>query len=319
MPTAKKSSLKLRVLFFTVMIIPHSERSTFRLLLSLPFLLFCFLTLTTVTLSAAYVMFKYFNYWGGELKTEITKTQIEDLSSQIRSMQSYLEEVHARDNELRGVLEIQKRSSANIKGFLGGPNPEDASRLSRLLNKKAHELNIKDLNYQIELINKEIKYRISSIEEIDNNVSNQRLAYRAIPNLLPCVGEVASNFGMRIHPFTKTFEPHEGIDIAGSFGSPIYAAADGVVVETDWIGNYGRLVVIEHNFRYETRYAHLSKILVYRGQRVTRGQKIGLMGDTGRATCTHLHYEVRRRNVALNPVPFLSQDVYFSRKFKSLF
>lgn len=98
---------------------------------------------------------------------------------------------------------------------------------------------------------------------------------------------------------------HEGIDMAGADGSPIYATADGTVVHAGWESGYGNLVTIRHDFGIETRYAHLSKVRVTAGQKVSRGDKIGDMGNTGRSTGTHLHYEVRTGGSATNPMTFI--------------
>ena len=105
---------------------------------------------------------------------------------------------------------------------------------------------------------------------------------------------------------------HAGVDFAGARGTPIYATADGVVTHAGWQSGYGRLVKIQHQFGIETRYAHQSKIRVKVGQRVSRGQRIGDMGNTGRSTGTHLHYEVRVGGKAVNPMIYIkaANDVF---------
>ena len=121
---------------------------------------------------------------------------------------------------------------------------------------------------------------------------------------------------MRKHPFTGKQELHKGIDIANKGGTSIYATADGVVKYTGWVPGYGRLIVINHGFGYQTRYGHLSKVLVKYKQRVKKGKKIGLMGKTGKATNTHLHYEVLYKRKAINPKWYLNRDVFFSKNMK---
>ena len=98
---------------------------------------------------------------------------------------------------------------------------------------------------------------------------------------------------------------HEGVDLAGAFGSPIYVTADGVVVHAGWENGYGNMIEVRHDFGISTRYGHLSGINVEAGQRVSRGDKIGAMGNTGHSTGTHLHYEVRLGGVATNPMAFI--------------
>lgn len=119
------------------------------------------------------------------------------------------------------------------------------------------------------------------------------------------------------HRFTSGFGPrwgrmHNGLDFAAPHGTPIYATADGVVVFAGRQSAYGRLIKIKHDFGYETRYAHLSKIRVKNGQRVSRGERIGDMGNTGRSTGTHLHYEIRSNGKAVNPMNYIkaAKDVF---------
>jgi murein DD-endopeptidase MepM/ murein hydrolase activator NlpD len=98
---------------------------------------------------------------------------------------------------------------------------------------------------------------------------------------------------------------HYGSDFAAPHGTPIYATADGVITKAGWATGYGRLIKIKHDFGIETRYAHLSKIRVKVGQKVSRGDRIGDMGNTGRSTGTHLHYEIRVNGNAVNPMKYL--------------
>lgn len=114
-----------------------------------------------------------------------------------------------------------------------------------------------------------------------------------------------SGFGYRNDPKGAGTRKHEGVDMAGSYGAPIYATADGVVTDAGWENGYGRLVKIQHAFGLETRYGHLSQIRVEVGQRVSRGDRIGDMGNSGRSTGTHLHYEVRIGGAAVNPMTFI--------------
>ena len=114
-----------------------------------------------------------------------------------------------------------------------------------------------------------------------------------------------SGFGYRRDPKGAGTRMHEGTDMAGSYGTPIYATADGVVTHAGWDNGYGRLVKIRHDFGGKTRYAHLSQIRVEVGQRVSRGDRIGDMGNSGRSTGTHLHYEIRLSGAPINPMTFI--------------
>jgi murein DD-endopeptidase MepM/ murein hydrolase activator NlpD len=128
----------------------------------------------------------------------------------------------------------------------------------------------------------------------------------AVPSLQPVENvALSSSFGVRSDPFRRTAAMHAGVDIPGRVGTPVYATADGVVGRAERAGGYGNLVELEHGKGIQTRYGHLSKLLVEANTKVTRGQLIGLMGSTGRSTGSHLHYEVRIDGQPVNPMPFL--------------
>jgi murein DD-endopeptidase MepM/ murein hydrolase activator NlpD len=136
----------------------------------------------------------------------------------------------------------------------------------------------------------------------------------AIPSAFPLHNAVnfTSGFGVRSDPFRGRAAMHPGIDLAGPLGTPVYATADGVVDRSEWNnGGYGNLVEIDHGQGIQTRYGHLSQRIAVAGQRIHRGDLIGLMGSTGRSTGSHLHYEVRIDGRAVNPVPFLQASSTF--------
>ena len=114
-----------------------------------------------------------------------------------------------------------------------------------------------------------------------------------------------SGFGHRNDPFGRGTRRHEGIDFAGAYGTPIVATADGVVIEAGWANGYGRMVKIQHDFGLQTLYGHMSEIHVTKGQKVSRGDRIGDMGNSGRSTGTHLHYEVRVGGAPVNPMTYI--------------
>ena len=123
--------------------------------------------------------------------------------------------------------------------------------------------------------------------------------------------EFTSGFGVRSDPFHAGAAMHPGIDLAGSYGTPIYATADGTVLRAGWnSGGYGNLVEIDHGRGITTRYGHMSAILVSPGQHIVRGQQVGRVGSTGRSTGNHLHYEVRIDGKAVNPIPFMKSTDY---------
>jgi murein DD-endopeptidase MepM/ murein hydrolase activator NlpD len=136
----------------------------------------------------------------------------------------------------------------------------------------------------------------------------------SIPGIMPIstkdLRRIASGYGYRIHPVYKKWRMHTGIDFSSPTGTPIYATGDGRVSKPkDGLAGYGKTVVIDHGYGYKSLYAHMSKIAVKPGQRVTRGQIIGYVGNTGISTGPHLHYEVRKNDEPVNPVHFFFQDL----------
>jgi murein DD-endopeptidase MepM/ murein hydrolase activator NlpD len=151
------------------------------------------------------------------------------------------------------------------------------------------------------------------LEQLEQGVAS-------IPSALPIPANMArftSGFGTRSDPFRGRAAMHSGIDLAGPVGTPIYAAADAVVGHAGVRGGYGNLIELDHGSGIATRYGHLSRINVTAGERVRRGQLIGLMGSTGRSTGSHLHYEVRIDGRAVNPLPFLQTGQAMAQRQQS--
>lgn len=191
---------------------------------------------------------------------------------------------------------------------------------------KEYDSEIKNLAYSLNYNKIQIddnfdKNDINSIQESsDNNIkfingyfnANAKIK-QTIPVGWPVTGSsrITSGYGPRLNPFTKKQESfHYGIDIAGSYASPVLAVADGVVSYSGWRGGYGWLVMITHANGYQTLYGHNSKLVVFAGQKVKRGQEIALMGNTGRTTGIHCHFEVRVDSRAVNPSSYIGVRLY---------
>ena len=135
------------------------------------------------------------------------------------------------------------------------------------------------------------------------------------PNLWPVEGQVTGSFGERIDPFNGEGAFHSGVDISSAYGNRIVAPADGIVTFTDAMGGYGKAIVIDHGNGISTRYGHLSGFAVTTGQAVHRGDIIGFVGESGRSTGPHLHYEVRINDTPVNPYKYLRISVAHSGGF----
>jgi murein DD-endopeptidase MepM/ murein hydrolase activator NlpD len=137
------------------------------------------------------------------------------------------------------------------------------------------------------------------------------------PNLWPIEGQVTGSFGERIDPFNGEGAFHSGVDIGSTYGKQIIAPADGIVIATENLGGYGKCILIDHGNSVSTRYGHLSGFAVTAGQRVQRGDVIGYVGESGRSTGPHLHYEVRINNTPVNPYKYLRMTLAHSGGFST--
>jgi len=165
------------------------------------------------------------------------------------------------------------------------------------------------LKQQMDRLGHVVNDRSDKLTALKTLLLQNQLSRRLLPSMPPVhTGYYSSNFGWRIDPFTGANAMHEGVDFVANAGTPIYASAGGVVDYAGLDGGYGNMVEIDHGNNLVTRYAHASKLLVKVGQVVRRGQEIAEVGSTGRSTGNHLHFEVRYKGVAQNPVRFLQKS-----------
>ena len=145
----------------------------------------------------------------------------------------------------------------------------------------------------------------SRLTQIESQFSKRFELVASTPTVWPVHGAVNSGFGIRPDPFTGQPAYHEGVDISTARSEPVLATADGIVLRSGWAGEYGKAIALAHGDRYETVYGHLEATLVAEGQKVHRGDRVGLVGSTGRSTAPHLHYEVRVDGHPVNPLEFI--------------
>ena len=164
-----------------------------------------------------------------------------------------------------------------------------------------------DLQKAIAKLTDAVDARDDSLSSIEAKILQQSVLKEMLPNAEPVnVAYNSSSYGWRIDPFTGGKAFHEGLDFPANIGTPIHAAADGIVSFADHTPDYGNIVKIEHGSGLETRYAHASKLLVHAGERVAKGQIVAEVGSTGRSTGPHLHYEIRLNGDSLDPRKYLA-------------
>ncbi len=166
---------------------------------------------------------------------------------------------------------------------------------------------------KIEMLEQSIYSQSKSYDYLATEISKQKDRIAHIPAIQPIsekfLRAMASGYGYRRDPIYGTTKFHEGMDFSSPIGTPVYATGDGTVTHAKWQSSYGNLIEINHGFNYTTRYAHLSQIFVHDGQKVKRGDLIGKVGNTGKSTGPHLHYEVRLRGEPQNPVNYYFYDL----------
>lgn len=145
----------------------------------------------------------------------------------------------------------------------------------------------------------------NDLQFVENIIDKQKVRLASTPSIWPTRGYLTNSFGPRVHPLTGKRSFHYGQDIATQSGNKIIAPANGVILVAEYRDYYGKMIIIDHNFGYTSRYGHLVAFNVKEGDRVTRGQVIGFVGNTGRSTAPHLHYEVRFMGKAINPMNFI--------------
>lgn len=169
-------------------------------------------------------------------------------------------------------------------------------------------MTLQDLDVELQRFSRSVEQRSDYLEIIEAEVQSQQVRQALLPHSKPVAdGFVGSGFGWRTDPFTGQMARHEGTDFAAPAGTPIHAAAGGVVVAAAFHPEYGNMVEIDHGNSLVTRYAHALRLAVRPGDLVKRGQKIAEVGSTGRSTGPHLHFEVHLKGVAQNPARFLSR------------
>ena len=230
------------------------------------------------------------------------QSQIVAFSNKINSLNTKLTELGNFEQKIRIIANLDPGNDGSSIFGVGGSDPEDLDP-STMMEQDYQEL-VRDMHVEINEIDQASHNQKNSFSSIFSQLEGKRNLLAATPSIRPLKGWVSSRFGYRESPFTGRREFHRGLDIATHAGSPIIAPADGIVTYAGNKGLMGKMVAIEHGFGMVTRYGHTQKLLKKKGDRVKRGEAIALVGNTGRSTGPHLHYEIRLNGVAVNPMNY---------------
>ncbi len=240
------------------------------------------------------------------VKNAELENKLKNLLEQYAELNDKIDRIAKEDNDLRLAVNLEPISPEEREVGIGG------SQLNEIISTGDSELDkvIIGLSNYTNIVSAKVNFELNNFKSISEQLKRNEKLYAAIPAIKPMEGRIGDRFGIRLHPILKVRKMHNGLDIIADVGTKVYAPGNGKVIRTGYQSGYGRIVEIDHGFGYTTRYAHLSKILVKKGQRVKRGDVIALSGNSGRLTTgPHLHYEVRHNGIALNPKNFMYDDI----------
>ncbi|GGH77403.1 MAG: M23 family metallopeptidase [Bacteroidetes bacterium] len=236
--------------------------------------------------------------------------QYEDLNRRMEELADVLDDIEYRDDNIyRVVFEAEPVPKEVRNSGFGGANRYEA------LEGYSHSDLLIQTTAELDQLTKRLVVQSRSFDEVMELARDKESLLAAIPAIQPVSNQdlrrIASGFGYRIHPIYKVRKLHTGLDFSAPTGTPIYATGDGkvTVARTRNGSGYGRYVQIDHGFGYETLYGHMNRVVVRRGQEVKRGDIIGYVGNSGRSTAPHLHYEVIRNGSKINPINFFYNDL----------
>lgn len=245
-----------------------------------------------------------------ELRIENSRllAQYNVLSHRLDEALSVMQDIQQRDDNLyRVVLQADPVSDAIRQAGYGGTN-----RYEQLQDMANSDLVINTTS-KLDMLNRQLYIQSKSFDEVVDLCKNHDEMLNCIPAIMPVANknlrQTASGYGTRIDPIYKTVKFHAGMDFSANIGTPVYATGNGTVIKAGWESGYGNLIKVDHGFGYVTWYAHLNKCKVRVGQKVLRGEVIGEVGNTGKSTGPHLHYEVHVKGKVVNPVNYYFMDL----------
>jgi murein DD-endopeptidase MepM/ murein hydrolase activator NlpD len=262
-----------------------------------------------LALVALLTMGHYFALMGASSENRVLKEENAQLRSQIllvqekvAHIQGTLDRVERFDAKLRSAVTHLQDPERNLAIGPVGPSDPEIGAVGPA--PAAHE-NLSALPGRLTSLETEAARQESSMRELQEYFDDQKSLLASTPSVWPTHGWVTSDFGVRLDPMSADRSMHQGLDIATPHGQAVLSPSDGTVVFNGTEGGYGKVLVIDHGYGVKTRYGHLAEVNVRLGERVLRGQKVAAVGNTGRSTGPHLHYEVRVNGIPENPRKFI--------------
>ncbi len=303
---------------YSVVFFPGAAASPKRFLISRRWFRICgysaLVVLIGVVSTLIYFSQKYYYLASDEVEltelrreSKIRKIQAEKIAVQVKNLESEMSRLGRFEKKLRVITALEGSPHSAKSWGVGGTYGLSSDSLITSLAHESKAL-ANRLSKNLGHLTAQAKIKAISLQELDHFFKNQKSFLQSTPSVWPTRGWVTSGFGYRKSPFTGLREKHEGWDIGARSGSAVRATADGMVTVAGRERGYGKLIEIEHGYGVVTRYGHNSKNLTKVGSKVKRGQIVALVGNTGRSTGPHLHYEVLVNGVPTNPKNYILED-----------
>ncbi|MBL8922548.1 MAG: M23 family metallopeptidase [Myxococcaceae bacterium] len=298
---------------FTLIVVPDRQSEVRRFRLRRAWVIQALAGLITLGVIAAALFVHYTSVVGEATENPALrdenlklKSEIAVIREQLAHVQGTLDRVERFDQKLRAIT-LLSDPQRNLAMGPTEPAPAQGTGDNQFVRSSGQE-SPQALVARLDKLSAEATRQEQSLQELQAYFSGQKSLLASVPSVWPTRGWVTSDFGSRVDPYTSERVMHAGIDIAGPHGKEIIAPSDGTVVFAGLEGGYGNVVVIDHGYGIKTRYGHLASVKVKPGERVKRGDLVAAMGNTGRSTGPHLHYEVRVNGIAQNPRKFILDD-----------
>ncbi len=258
----------------------------------------------------------YENYYPtlkeSELSSQNTNLEMQwfVLNQEVEHFNNLVEKFWIHDEEIRKILELDSLSTQIRNAGIGGSYTYNELLVKRL----QYEKQIKSAYDKIAKVQAKMLVQDASFDTLMLYALKRDEFWAAMPAIQPVENKnlrrLSTVYGMRLNPVLKRWMPHRGLDFMGEVGVPVFTTGDGKIELSQMtFGGFGNLVVINHGNGYKTRYAHLDAFTIKRGDKVKRGEIIGFMGNSGRSAGTHLHYEVLKNGVQVNPIGFFEREL----------
>ena len=243
-----------------------------------------------------------------ERENRLLADEIQRMRSRLAGLHDTLSTFNQRAQELRVLAGLTPTDAGVQQAGIGGPTGAWSERDS-LAASGQEGVQALAARMDVDELIRRANILVRSVNEAYDSLSSHQARFAATPSIMPTKGWLTSAFAAeRVHPILHMARPHEGIDVSAPMGAEIEAPAAGTVTDLGWEDGYGNILMIDHGFGVVTKYAHCSKVLVGRGARVKRGQRIALVGSTGLSTGPHLHYEVWVNGRPVNPIHYVMPD-----------